>query len=84
MKNLNAHKFLIFCIKKNHNRINIIKKIFVDKKYVKFHSIFLHGNGWLNTFFSSIYKQSQAPKFCFFKHIRQPLKKKLPSNKKCV
>ena len=45
MKNMNLHKFSVFCIKKKHSQImkKKIKQIFVEKNMSNFTAIFLHG-----------------------------------------
>ena len=63
-KNMNPHKFSDLCIKKKQLHFkNKIIKLFVEKKIINFTAIFLHGNGWLNTFFHQLIK---IPKVQFF------------------
>ena len=62
MKNMNLCKFSVFVLKKNnHNKLR--KKIFVEKKYYKFHSYFFTWQLLTKYIFSSIYKHPQASNF---------------------
>ena len=94
---MNPHKFSVVCFKKKQLQLRG-KKLFVEKKYDKFQSIFFTRH-WLTKYtFSSIYKNPQAPKKnCeyslayfypfFFQTYTSAIKKKIkksPSSKKCV
>ena len=63
MKNMNPHKFSIVCIKKI---IRIEEILFLKKLLKKIWQIsqqfFLHGNGWLNTFFHQLVKIPELKK----------------------
>ena len=77
---MNPYKFSFFCIKKKQSQQNKkkIKKIFVEKKYYKFHCNFFTWQRLTKYTFSSIYKNPQAPFFLWSKA------KKVSNTKKFV
>ena len=99
---MNPHTFSVFCIKKNKKKRSQIMtnnlRLFVEKKYPRFHNNFFTWH-WLTKYtFSSINRNPQAPKkivsivlhifipFAFSNIYVSHLKnnKKKPSTKKCV